>query len=78
MKKLVSLFCLLSCVLFITSCASTQNNSGANATDNISVGKVQREIVDNILEPELEKRKSDRNYAVRAMIIPNLKIQNEK
>ena len=41
-------------------------------------GKVQREIVDNILEPELEKRKSDRNYAVRAMIIPNLKIQNEK
>ncbi len=44
MKKLVSFFCLLSCVLFITSCASTQNNSGANATDNISVGKVQREI----------------------------------
>jgi outer membrane protein assembly factor BamE (lipoprotein component of BamABCDE complex) len=45
MKKLISLFCLLSCVVFcITSCASTQNNSGVNATDNISVGKVQREI----------------------------------
>ena len=40
--------------------------------------KVQKEIVDEILEPELEKRRSDRNYVVRAMIIANMKKQNEK
>ena len=43
MKKLVSLICLLSCALFISSCASTQKSADP-ATDNISVGKVQREI----------------------------------
>ena len=40
--------------------------------------KVEKEIVDKVLEPELEKRRSDRNYVVRAMIIPNLKKQIEK
>lgn len=44
MKKLVSFICLLSCVLFISSCASSQKNADTTATDNISVGKVQREI----------------------------------
>jgi outer membrane protein assembly factor BamE (lipoprotein component of BamABCDE complex) len=43
MKKVVSLICLLSCALFISSCASTQK-SADTATDNISVGKVQREV----------------------------------
>ena len=44
MKKLVSFICLLSCVLFISSCASSQKSADTTATDNISVGKVQREI----------------------------------
>ena len=44
MKKLLSLVCMLSCVLFIASCASSQKSADTTRTDNISVGKVQREI----------------------------------
>ena len=44
MKKLLSLVCMLSCVLFIVSCASSQKSADTTKTDNISVGKVQREI----------------------------------
>ena len=44
MKKFLSLVCLLSCALFVSSCASTQKSSDVTNTDNISVGKVQREI----------------------------------
>lgn len=44
MKKIISLVCLLSCVLFMSSCASTHKKSAQGNTDNISVGKVQREI----------------------------------
>lgn len=44
MKKFMYAVCLLSCVFLITSCASTQKNANTSTTDNISVGKVQREI----------------------------------
>ena len=44
MKKLLSLVCMLSCVLFIVSCASSQKSADTTKTDNISVGKVQREV----------------------------------
>ena len=44
MKKLLSLVCMLSCVLFIVSCASSQKSVDTTKTDNISVGKVQREV----------------------------------
>lgn len=43
MKKIVGLVCLLSCAFFMFSCASTSKKTATN-TDNISVGKVQREI----------------------------------
>lgn len=36
-------------------------------------GKVQREIIDEILEPELEKRRMDRNYAIRAGKVSTIK-----
>jgi outer membrane protein assembly factor BamE (lipoprotein component of BamABCDE complex) len=44
MKKLLSLVCMLSCALFFVSCASSQKSADTTKTDNISVGKVQREI----------------------------------
>jgi outer membrane protein assembly factor BamE (lipoprotein component of BamABCDE complex) len=44
MKKLLSLVCMLSCALFIVSCASSQKSVDTTKTDNISVGKVQREV----------------------------------
>ncbi|MBR3627256.1 MAG: outer membrane protein assembly factor BamE [Elusimicrobia bacterium] len=44
MKKLLSLVCMLSCALFIVSCASSQKSADTTKPDNISVGKVQREV----------------------------------
>lgn len=44
MKKNVVLLCMLCCVCFISSCASTKKQCDEVVTDNISVGKVQREI----------------------------------
>ncbi|MCR4662729.1 MAG: outer membrane protein assembly factor BamE [Endomicrobiaceae bacterium] len=44
MKKIMSFICLLSCILFVSSCASSQKSTDTTKTDNISVGKVQREI----------------------------------
>ena len=47
--------------------------------DNMIISpKVKREVVDKILEPDLEKRKMDRNYEFRAELLASLKKQNEK
>ena len=40
--------------------------------------KVKREIVDKVLEPDLKKRKMDRNYEVRAVWMATIKSLSEK
>lgn len=50
-----------------------------NETNNMVISrKVQKEIIDKILEPELAKRKMDRDYENRAQLISAMKNQNEK
>ena len=53
-----------------------RRNSDVN--NMVISGKVQKEIIDRILEPELKKRKMDRNYEARAELIAAMKNQNEK
>ncbi len=50
----------------------------SNTNNMIISEKVKKEIVTNILEPELRKRKTDRDYAKRAELIAAMKRQNEK
>ena len=40
--------------------------------------KVKKEIVEAVLEPDLKKRKMDRNYEVRAVWMATIKSLNEK
>jgi len=44
MKKLLSLVCLLSCAFFMFSCAHQTATQTAIQNENISAGKVQREV----------------------------------
>lgn len=47
--------------------------------DNMIISeKVKKEIVDEVLEPDLKKRKMDRNYEVRAVWMAAIKTRNEK
>lgn len=44
MKKFISLICLLCCAFFVVSCAHRSATQMAIKNENISAGKVQREV----------------------------------
>lgn len=44
MKRFIGLICLLCCTFFVVSCVHQNANQMAVKNENISVGKVQREV----------------------------------